>query len=45
MRDGGFRHVPVVDADVVVAIVSCGDFCGLEQDRLDEAAGIWERMR
>jgi CBS domain-containing protein len=45
MRDGGFRHVPVVEADMVVGIVSRGDFRGLEQDRLDEETGIWERMR
>ena len=45
MRDGGFRHVPVVDGGVVVGVVSRGDFRGLEQDRLDEETGIWERMR
>ena len=45
MRDGGFRHVPVVHDGVVVGIVSRGDFRGLEQDRLDEETGIWERMR
>jgi CBS domain-containing protein len=45
MRDGGFRHVPVVREEVVVGIVSRGDFRGLEQDRLDEETGIWERMR
>lgn len=45
MRDGGFRHVPVVRQEVVVGIVSRGDFRGLEQDRLDEETGIWERMR
>ena len=45
MRDGGFRHVPVVDEGVVIGIVSRGDFRGLEQDRLDEETGIWERMR
>ncbi|HTW69799.1 MAG TPA: CBS domain-containing protein [Acetobacteraceae bacterium] len=45
MRDGGFRHVPVVDEDVVIGVVSRGDFRGLEQDRLDEETGIWERMR
>ena len=45
MRDGGFRHVPVVREGVVVGIVSRGDFRGLEQDRLDEETGIWERMR
>ena len=45
MRDGGFRHVPVVENGVVVGVVSRGDFRGLEQDRLDEETGIWERMR
>ena len=45
MRDGGFRHVPVVDDGVLIGIVSRGDFRGLEQDRLDEETGIWERMR
>ena len=45
MRDGGFRHVPVVQDDVVIGVVSRGDFRGLEQDRLDEETGIWERMR
>ena len=45
MRDGGFRHVPVVENDVLVGVVSRGDFRGLEQDRLDEETGIWERMR
>jgi len=45
MRDGGFRHVPVVEGGRVAGIVSRGDFRGLEQDRLDEETGIWERMR
>jgi CBS domain-containing protein len=45
MRDGGFRHVPVVDDGVVIGVVSRGDFRGLEQDRLDEETGIWERIR
>jgi CBS domain-containing protein len=41
MRDGGFRHVPVVHEGLVIGIVSSGDFRGLEQDRLDEEIGIW----
>jgi CBS domain-containing protein len=45
MRDGGFRHVPVVEEGVVIGVVSRGDFRGLEQDRLDEETGIWERIR
>jgi CBS domain-containing protein len=45
MRDGGFRHVPVVHEGRVIGVVSRGDFRGLEQDHLDEETGIWERMR
>ncbi|MGE0221938.1 MAG: cyclic nucleotide-binding/CBS domain-containing protein [Acetobacteraceae bacterium] len=45
MRDGGFRHVPVVENGVVIGIVSRGDFRGLEKDRLDEETGLWEHMR
>jgi len=44
MQDGGFRHVPVVERDVVVGIVSRGDFRGLEHDRLDVETGVWERI-
>jgi len=28
----------------IVAIVSRGDFRGIEQDRLDEETGPWERI-
>ena len=42
MQDGGYRHLPVVDAGQVVGIVSRGDFRGLEQARLDEETGLWE---
>lgn len=44
MQDGGFRHIPVVDNGIVVGVVSRGDFRGLEQDRLDEETGIWQRI-
>lgn len=44
MQDGGFRHVPVVEKGKVVGIVSHGDFRGLEQARLDEETGLWERI-
>ena len=44
MRDGGFRHIPVVQDGTVIGVVSRGDFRGLEQDRLDEETGIWERI-
>lgn len=45
MRDGGFRHIPVVENGIVIGVVSRGDFRGLEQDRLDEETGVWEHMR
>jgi CBS domain-containing protein len=44
MKDGGYRHLPVVDGEKIVGIVSRGDFRGLEQDRLDEETGLWERV-
>ncbi len=44
MQDGGFRHIPVVEGDVVMGIVSSGDFRGQERDRLDEETGFWERI-
>ena len=44
MEDGRYRHVPIVEGDKVVGIVSRYDFSGLELDRLDEETGLWERM-
>jgi CBS domain-containing protein len=44
MQDGGYRHVPIVEQGRVVGIVSRGDFRGLEQARLDEETGLWERI-
>jgi len=44
MQDGGFRHVPVLDEGRVAGVVSHGDFRGLEQARLDEETGLWERI-
>lgn len=44
MQDRGFRHVPIVADGKVVGIVSHGDFRGLEQARLDEETGLWERI-
>jgi CBS domain-containing protein len=44
MRDGGFRHLPVVDKGTLLGIVSRGDFRGREQDRLEEETVLWERI-
>ena len=44
MQDAGFRHIPVVDGQKIVGIVSRGDFRGLEHDRLDVETGYWERI-
>ncbi len=44
MEDCGCRHVPIVERDKTVGIVSRGDFRGAELDRLDEETGIWERI-
>jgi len=45
MWDGGFRHVPVVDGDKIIACVSRGDFKGDELARLDDERELWEHMR
>ena len=44
MQDARYRHLPVVEDGKVVGIVSRYDFRGLEQDRLDEETGLWERI-
>jgi CBS domain-containing protein len=44
MWDGGFRHVPVMEDEKLVGVVSRGDFKGLEQSRLDEERELWERL-
>lgn len=44
MEDGRHRHLPIVDGEKVVGIVSRFDFKGLELDRLDEETGLWERI-
>lgn len=44
MRDGGYRHIPIVLDGKAVGIVSHGDFRGAEHERLDEETGLWERI-
>ena len=45
MWDGGFRHVPLMDGDKIVGVVSRGDFENEEQLVLDEERQLWEHMR
>jgi CBS domain-containing protein len=44
MTDGGFRHLPVVENGKLIGIVSRGDFRAMEEARLDEETGLWERL-
>lgn len=44
MRDGGFRHLPVVDGERLLGVVSRGDFAGDEHARLEEESHLWERL-
>jgi CBS domain-containing protein len=45
MQDGGFHHVPVVDGERVVGIVSYIEFLGLEHTRLEDETETFETMR
>lgn len=44
MQDGGYRHIPVVDNERVLGVVSRRDFYGLEKARLDDETALWERI-
>lgn len=44
MSDGGFRHVPVIEHDRIVGVVSRADFKGEEIDRLDQEEALAERI-
>lgn len=44
MRDGGYRHMPVVQGEQVVGMVSRGDFHSDERARLEAESDLWERL-
>lgn len=44
MSDCGYRHLPVVEDERIVGIVSRGDFKGLELNQLEDETGLWERI-
>jgi len=45
MWDGGFRHIPVLDGNRIVACVSRGDFRSEEVGQLEVERELWEHMR
>lgn len=45
MWDGGFRHVPLVEGEKIIGVISRGDFQSGEQLELDEERQLWEHMR
>jgi len=45
MSDRGIRHLPVVENETILGVVSRGDFKGMEIDRLDEDDHLMECLR
>ena len=45
MRDGGFRHLPLVKNHRIVGLVSRGEFLGVRQRDNEEERDLWEHLR
>lgn len=44
MRERHFRHLPVVEKDKLVGVVSRRDFLGQEIDEIEHEEALWERV-
>ena len=44
MADGNYRHLPVVEKGKLIGVISRGDFRAVEEARLDEETGLWQRI-
>lgn len=44
MHDGGYRHLPVVEGERVLGVVSRRDFLGAEKARLEDEIAVWEQI-
>lgn len=44
MSDGGYRHLPIVEDSKLIGVVSRGDFRAMEEARLNQETGLWERI-
>ncbi|MFM7084681.1 MAG: cyclic nucleotide-binding/CBS domain-containing protein [Hyphomicrobium sp.] len=42
MCDGGFRHLPVVEGENILGVVSRNDFKGMEVDQIDQCEHLAE---
>jgi len=45
MRDGGFRHVPLLKDGRIVGLISRADFQSLHEPQHEEERDLWEDLR
>ena len=44
LQEGGFRHLPVVEGNKLVGILSRRDYLGYEIDEIEHEREVWERL-